>query len=229
MKASHLFAALATALLGAAMAGAQGPGGPGGMGPGGMGPGFGQHRPPMERAMVPEGNEGRWWDNPHIAEQLKLTDEQRKAMDQILYDHRAKLIDLRADLEKAELAMQPLMSADQPDRAAMEAQIDKIVQSRAALEHANSMFLLDIRMKLSPDQWKMLHELHAMHEHMRDHGMGRMHEGGPDQQRRWHRGPDDGQGGPGAGQNASPGAPPPAQGGEQQPPAGGSAPPPQQQ
>ena len=51
-----------------------------------------------------------------MIEQLKLTDDQRKAMDQILHDHRAKLIDLRANLEKAELAMQPLMSADQPIR-----------------------------------------------------------------------------------------------------------------
>jgi Spy/CpxP family protein refolding chaperone len=82
-------------------------------------------------------------------------------MDQIFYDHRAKLIDLQANLQKAELAMQPLMSADSPDRKAMETQIDKVVAARGDLERANSRFLLDIRMKLTPDQWKQLRDMRA--------------------------------------------------------------------
>ena len=55
-----------------------------------------------------------------MVERLKLTDEQRKAMDDIMMAHRAKLIDLRANLEKAELAMEPLMSADEPNDAAID-------------------------------------------------------------------------------------------------------------
>src|SRR6266568_7163820 len=105
------------ALLTAGVAGAQAPGaGPGG-GPA-TGPGFAGHRPPMERAMGPRGEHGRWWNNPEIAEKLKLTDDQRKAMDAILLQHREKLIDLRAGLEKAELAMEPMMREDQPNEAA---------------------------------------------------------------------------------------------------------------
>lgn len=57
--------------------------GPGGMG---AGPGFAGHRPPMERALGPEGDHGRWWNNPKVVERLKLTDEQRKAFDGILLD-----------------------------------------------------------------------------------------------------------------------------------------------
>lgn len=219
--ARRIFPALAAAFLGAALASAQGPGGAGmGQGPG---QGFAQHRPPMERAMGPSGSFGRWWNNPHMIERLKLTDDQRKAMDQILYEHREKLIDLQANLEKAELAMQPLMSADQPDRAAMEAQIDKVVQARAALERANSLFLLDIRMKLTSDQWKQLRDMRAEMDRNSDrggeHGMDRR-EG----THHWHNGGPNGQGGLGG-----PGGPPPASGGDQQPPAGGGAPPPPQQ
>jgi len=50
-----------------------------------------------------------------------------------------------ANLEKAELAMEPLMSADQPNDAAIVAQIDKVVQARGDLERANARFLLAIR------------------------------------------------------------------------------------
>jgi Spy/CpxP family protein refolding chaperone len=87
---------------------------------------------------------------------LKLSDDQRKAMDGIMLEHREKLIDLRANLEKAELAMEPLMSADTPNDAAITAQIDKVVQARGDLERANARFLLAVRDKLTTDQWKQV-------------------------------------------------------------------------
>lgn len=156
---------LAAVLVAGGAASAQGPGpGPGpGMGPGmgaGMGgPGFGMHRPPMERMLGLHG--GRWWNNPTMIERLKLTDDQRKAMDQILLDHRKVLIDKRADVEKAEVDLDPLMQDDQPNESKVLAQIDKLAQARAELEKANARFLLAIRAKLTPDQWKELKAVRA--------------------------------------------------------------------
>ena len=172
------FRAMGLAIAGVLLAGtalAQGPGG--GMGPGsGMGPGagFGEHRPPMERAFGAPGAHGRWWNNPKVVERLKLTDEQRKAFDGILLDHRAKLIDLRASLEKAELTLEPLMSDDSPNEAKILAQIDKVAQARAELEKANAGFLLAIRAKLTPEQWKQVQVFRANHEH---EGRGREERG----------------------------------------------------
>lgn len=155
-------------------------------GPGDGGPRFMGHMPPMERAMGPMGNHGRWWNDPAVIEKLKLTDQQRKDMDAILQDHREKLIDLRANVEKAEVEMQPMIQADQPNEAAILAQIDKIAQARAELEKGNARFLLALRAKLTPDQWKALQDMRADH---RDRRGGRM----------WRRG------GPGAGPGAGPG------------------------
>ena len=138
-----------------------------------MGPGFGQHRPPMERAFGSDGGHGQFWNNPRIVTQLKLTDDQRKAMDGIMQDHRVKLIDLHANLEKAEVTMQPLMKADQPNETAILAAIDKVAQARAELEKANARFLLDIRMQLKPDQWKQLQTMRMnrmQHQGMRGEG-----------------------------------------------------------
>ena len=157
--------------------------GPGPDGPGG--PGFGMHRPPMERALGLNG--GRWWNNQPMIDRLKLTEDQRKAMDQILIDHQKELIDKRADVEKAEVDMEPLMQDDQPNESRVLAQIDKVAQARAELEKANARFLLAIRAKLSPDQWKELKAARA--EHM--------------QRRGWRNG-GGGNGGP-----PSPGTPPP--------------------
>ena len=180
------------AIAGVLMAGsvlAQGPGGGVGAGPEG-GPGFGEHRPPFERAFGLQGDHGRWWNNPKIVEKLKLTDDQRKAMDDIMLQHRETLIDLRAGVEKAELGMEPLMGQDQPDEARILAQIDNVAQARAELEKANARFLLALRSKLTPDQWKQVQTFRRDHMQERSGwaGEGRMrggpgHEGqGPDGQ-----------------------------------------------
>lgn len=204
--AGRLVLAIAGMLVAGAAANAQGFGG--GQG---VGPGFGSHRPPMERAFGGPGADKGWWNNPRIAERLKLTDDQKKGMDSILLAHKERLIDLQANLQKAELAMQPLMSADTPNDAAITAQIDKVVQARGDLERANARFLLAIRDKLTPDQWK---QMRAFREGADMHG---------EQHPEWrHDGQRPGMGGPG---RQGPGSqfhrqPPPPQ----QPPQGTPAP-----
>ncbi len=145
------------ATFAAAIASAQGPGGPG----------FGMHRPPMERAMRSHNEFGRWWNNPKLVEKLKLTDDQRKAMDDIFLKHREKLVDLRGNLEKAEIELEPLVKADQPNESAVMSQIDKVAQARAELEKANARFLFALRAKLTPDQWKQVQDFRQNHEGMR--------------------------------------------------------------
>jgi Spy/CpxP family protein refolding chaperone len=169
----------------------------------------------MEQAFGLAG--GQFWNNPNLVKQLNLTDDQRKAMDGILQDHRMKLIDLHAALDRAEVTMGPLMKADTPNRAAIEAQIDKVVQARADLEKANARFLLDVRMQLTPDQWKQLRT-------MRENRMERGHDGRDGHDGRgWGQRP--GMGGPGGQFRHQQGPPPPAgaapQGAPPTPPAGG--------
>jgi len=112
-------------------------------------------RPPMERALHP-GPPGRWWDNPEMAQRLGLTADQQKRMDEIFQQHRLKLIDLNASLQKAEAILEPLVESDQPDEATILAQIDRVAQARAELEKANARMLLGIRRVLNPEQWKKL-------------------------------------------------------------------------
>jgi Spy/CpxP family protein refolding chaperone len=145
----------------------------------------------MERAFH-DGHFGRWWNNPEIAQQLNLTDQQKKQMDDILLQHRLKLIDLNATLEKQETLLHPMIEADQPDEVKILSQIDAVAQARADLEKANARMLFDIRKALTPDQWQKLKAMRAEHQPgkmMRD---GRRGPGGPGA-----GGPGE-QGGPGA-------------------------------
>jgi len=210
MKAARLVLAMAGILVAGGMASAQGPGGQG------MGHQFGEHRPPVEKAFGFAF--GQFWNNPNVIQKLNLSDDQRKAMDGILQDHKMKLIDLRANLKRAEVEMGPLMKADAPDEKAIEAQIDKVVAARAELEKANARFLLDIRMQLKPEQWQQLRAWRMdrmRHDRMQDRG-GWGHDGEHPGEQQWrghggqfHKPP---QGGPPADGSQPAPPPPPAPG-----------------
>ena len=135
----------------AAPRGGQWMGGPQG-GPGPFGPG-------MRRA--PDGMHGKWWKNSEVVKDLGLTDAQVGQIEKSFQDHRMQLVDLHANLEKAELGLEPMMQADQPNEAQVTAQIDKIAQARAALEKSNAQMLLGVRRILTVDQWKKLQARHG--------------------------------------------------------------------
>ena len=102
------------------------------------------------------GPPGIWWHNPDLVQKLTLTPDQQKRMDDILQQSRLQLIDLRANVEKQELLMEPMLAANPPDTNKILAQIDHTAQARAELEKANAKMLLSIRNVLTPDQWTKL-------------------------------------------------------------------------
>ncbi len=152
--------------------------GPGGMegrgfnGPGGMGPrGFGARGPMGGRmAMM----------HARMAEQLHLTDEQRTKMRDIHERQMRRGIQGWADLQLARMDMHKLMRADQPQTAAINAQIDKMARMRADQAKARVASRLEARAVLTPEQQKQMREM-RMHPGMPGmmHGMGGPGDHGP--------------------------------------------------
>jgi len=91
-----------------------------------------------------------------MAQKLGLSADQVRRMDDVFQQYRLQLIDLNATLQKQELILEPLVSADQPEEPKILAQIDKVVQARAELEKANARMLLGVRRVLTQDQWQKL-------------------------------------------------------------------------
>jgi Spy/CpxP family protein refolding chaperone len=109
-----------------------------------------------EHGMMMPGPAGKWWNNPELAKQLNLTADQQKKMDEVFQQHRMKMIDLHAALEREEATLDPLLEAANPDDAKVLPQIDRVAQARAELEKANARLLLGLRHVLTPEQWKKL-------------------------------------------------------------------------
>jgi Spy/CpxP family protein refolding chaperone len=106
-------------------------------------------------------SEGMWWKNPMVVQRLALTPDQTKKMDDIFQKSRLQLIDLKANVEKQNALLDPLLSANPPDTTKALIQIDKVADARADLEKASARMLFGIREVLTPDQWAKLHEGHG--------------------------------------------------------------------
>jgi Spy/CpxP family protein refolding chaperone len=102
------------------------------------------------------GPSGTWWRNQNYITLLSLTPDQQKRMDDVFQQSRIKLIDLKANLDKEEAILEPLMKADRLDETRVAPQIDKVADARAELEKANARMLLGIRQVLTPEQWTKL-------------------------------------------------------------------------
>ncbi len=121
------------------------PGGPGGPG---MGRGHGM---------------GAWWKNSDIAQKLNLTDQQKQQLESTFTSNKLKLIDLRAAVEREETKLQPLMSADQLDENAINAQVDQLIAARGRLEKTMAMMHVSMRKILTTEQWKQLEAMRPQH------------------------------------------------------------------
>lgn len=186
LRRNSLLAAVLVCFVFCGVASAQDWGGPRGFGgPGPVMGGFHDHQ------------FGEWWNLPRLSQQLGITAEQKQKMDNIYEQHKLKLIDLNANLQRQQVLLQPMISADNPDKAKTLAQIDAVVEAHAALEKENADMLFAIREALTPAQWQ---KLKALHQERREHRMDRRGRG------MWKQGPD---GGPGAGPGAGPGGTPP--------------------
>jgi len=106
--------------------------------------------------MVYRGELGKWWQNSDIAKKLQLNDGQIGQLDQTFYDHKVKLIDYGADMEKQDLKLQTLLDADVPNEGQVEAQVNQVLEARGKLEREFTMMNLDLRKVLSLDQWRQL-------------------------------------------------------------------------
>ena len=120
--------------------------------------------PMMERTPGPHPDLGKWWKDSAVAAELGLSEQQVTQIEQTFLDHRLKLIDLNADVQRNEARLQPLMEADQVDEAKISAQMDQMLAARSRLEKANMMMMISIRKVLTVEQWKRLEEIRSERE-----------------------------------------------------------------
>lgn len=102
------------------------------------------------------GGMGSWWTDPKIAEEIGLNGQQKQQLEKLSLESRLKTIDLRADLEKQQVILGPMLQTYRPDESQVLAQVDKVSVARAALEKERVQTMLATRNVLTEEQWNKL-------------------------------------------------------------------------
>ncbi len=153
-----------------------------------------QSAPPPAEPHGPHAFHGQGSESPRamqghemMMERLKLTDEQKKKMEDIHYQHRRKAIATRAEIATARLDLGRLMRAEDPEERAIDTQIDRMGQLRTGLAKDRIAEMLEARALLTPEQRKTWREMHECMHHgfggrhgMHPGGRGPSPEGGPE-------------------------------------------------
>ena len=92
-----------------------------------------------------------WW-NSTVASDLNLSDAQRKEIRDIVSSYRGKLIDARANVQKAQGDLQDLLNGDHIDMAQAQPTIDKLATAQAESTRVFTEMSLRLRGVLNLDQ-----------------------------------------------------------------------------
>lgn len=104
-----------------------------------------------------------------IHEQLNLTEEQESKLQDLKFKHQSEMIDLKAELEKEELAQQELKSKGNYTREEFLAGIDELIKIKNKIEIARANHQMDVYEILDSAQketWNRISD--RLHEMKRD-------------------------------------------------------------
>jgi Spy/CpxP family protein refolding chaperone len=99
---------------------------------------------------------GKWWRRPEIVQSLNLSDEQQDRLEGIFRANAADLIDLKAEVDKASIALRGELDRPQLDRAAIHRVATRLNDGRARLFDRELMMLVEMRGVLTEPQWNRM-------------------------------------------------------------------------
>lgn len=123
--------------------------------------GMGMRGGPATAGAVPNLRDGllRLVNSPELRQRLGITAEQAANIREKTTAFLKAGIENRANLQVAQLDLRNLMAAETPDRAAIDAAVEKIGAVRLAQEKAAVNFRLDMRGALTPEQRQKLMQM----------------------------------------------------------------------
>ena len=100
-----------------------------------------------------------WWSKPVITRQLNLTNGQRQQIRTSVTQFRPRLLEIRAELSRAETELQAQFDHDPVDPAKANQAIERLIAARSDLTRTLSQLSLKLRTVLTEQQWHDLERL----------------------------------------------------------------------
>ena len=101
---------------------------------------------------------GKWWHRAEVINLLNLTEEQQNRLEQVSVRAANELIDLKADVEKANVALRAELDQPQLNRDAIRRGAERLNAARGRLFDRELMMLIDMRAVLTDAQWNRMRQ-----------------------------------------------------------------------
>ncbi len=107
----------------------------------------------MPRGLYP------WWNRPAIRQDLRLTNQQTRQIRMTVAQYRGRLLDIRAEVNRAEVDLEAQFERDPVDQVRANQAIERLIAARSDLTRTLSQLSLKLRTLLSEQQWHELQRL----------------------------------------------------------------------
>jgi Spy/CpxP family protein refolding chaperone len=97
-----------------------------------------------------------WWSRPQIARDLNLSPAQRQQIRATVQQFRPHLLNVRAAVNQAELALADQFNRNPVDPGKTNEAIERLVDARSDLTRTLTQLSLKLRLVLSEEQWQEL-------------------------------------------------------------------------
>jgi Spy/CpxP family protein refolding chaperone len=97
-----------------------------------------------------------WWNKPQIVRDLNLSPVQREQIRAIVQQYRPHLLNVRAAVNQAEIALAQQFDRSPVDPAKTNEAIERLVDARSDLTRTLSQMSLKLRLILNEQQWQTL-------------------------------------------------------------------------
>lgn len=103
---------------------------------------------------------GKWWNNSEMADELKLTDSERKILEEKYTDGRRKMIDLKSEVEKERLELDIVLENQDASKSQIVERYDNLENARKKLSKERFGLLIEVREVIGAERFQSLKEMH---------------------------------------------------------------------
>jgi Spy/CpxP family protein refolding chaperone len=107
----------------------------------------------------------KWWQSDHFQQELRLTGEQSRRLEEIFQEALPALRAEKKALDDAEATFERLV--ERGDEHLVLAQVERVERARSELNVTRTMMLVRMRRVLTADQWAKFTALHEAEERAR--------------------------------------------------------------
>lgn len=101
------------------------------------------------------GSSWAWWASP-VVRDLNLSPEQLQQVRATVREYRPRLIDLRANVQKADLDVEDAFNDDHFDQHKADLAVERLIAARTELGKTLAQLSLKLRAAITADQWREL-------------------------------------------------------------------------